>query len=105
MARASGQFPVAHRPEFAAHGLRGDHDAELPQDPSTQIDKPPADDLMDCWDRPALDDRHKRRAMRIVQSRWLALRLTVNEPAWTQSIELQHPIAHDLQRIVSHSVV
>lgn len=98
MARASGQLPVAHSPKFAAHGLRRDHDAELLQDPSTQIDKPPADDLMDCWGRPALDDRHNRRALRIVQSRWLAWRLTVNEAAWTQCIELQHPITHDLQR-------
>ena len=98
MARASGQFPVAHGSEFAAHGLRGDHDAELLQDPSTQIDKPPADDFMDCWDRSILDDRHKGRALRIVQSRWLARGLTVNEPTCTHCIELQHPIAHDLQR-------
>jgi hypothetical protein len=98
MARSSRQFPVVHGPEFAAHGLLGDHDTELRPDPLTQIDKPPADDLMDCWDGSALDERHKRRALRIVQSRWLARRLTVDEPVWTSCIEPHHPIADDLQR-------
>jgi hypothetical protein len=43
MARSSRQFPVLHGPEFAAHGLLGDHDAELLPDPLTQIVKPPPD--------------------------------------------------------------
>jgi hypothetical protein len=44
MARSSRQLPVLHGPKFAAHGLLGDHDAELLPDPLTQIDEPSPDD-------------------------------------------------------------
>jgi hypothetical protein len=98
MAGPRRQLPVIHGPKFTAHRLLGNHDAELLQDPSTQIDEPPPNDLIDGRDRPPLNDRHQRRPLRIVQSRWLARSLTVDEPVWTSCIEPQHPIADDLQR-------
>ena len=53
---------------------------------------------MDRWDGTALDDRRECRALCIVQSRWLAWRFTVNETVRTACVELQHPVADDLQR-------
>jgi transposase len=43
-----------------------------------------------------LNDRHKRRPLLIVQLRWLARSLAVDEPVWTSCIEPQHPIADNL---------
>ncbi len=89
MAGPRRQLPEIHGPEFTAHRLLGDHDAELLPNPLTQIDEPPPNDLIDGRDRTTLNDRHKRRALRIVQSRWLARGLTVDEPVWTSCIEPQ----------------
>ena len=48
-------------------------------------------------DRPALEDRRQRRAMRLVQPRRLSGRLAVDETVRPLRIEFEHPVANDLQ--------
>ena len=52
---------------------------------------------MDRRDRTALDDRHKRLALGIIELGPLAGRLAINQPIRPASIEPHDPVAHNLQ--------
>jgi hypothetical protein len=53
---------------------------------------------MDRRDRARIDPGHQGRAMRIGEFRGLAGRLAVDQPVRAMSVELHHPVAHDLHR-------
>ena len=67
MARAGREFAIAHGAQFPAERLLGDRDPELLVQPLAKIDDPPAHDAMDRWRRPTLDDRGKRRPVRVIE--------------------------------------
>jgi hypothetical protein len=69
MAGASRKLAIAHLAQHAAECLLGDDDAEFLENPLPKIDDPPTHDPMNRRDRPALDERRERRAMRLVESR------------------------------------
>jgi hypothetical protein len=96
--RTSRQLAIAHRPQLAAHRLLGRHDPEFLEHPLAEIDDPPAHDAVNRRNRPVLDDRRQRGAMFGVQARRLAGRLAVDQAVRAVRIELQHPVADDLQR-------
>ena len=98
MPRAGRELAIAHRAQLAAERLLGDADPELLAHPLAQIDQPPAHHAVDRRDRPALDDRGQGRPLRVVQARRLARRLAVDQAVRAVGIELQHPVAHGLQR-------
>ena len=61
------------------------------------IDQPPANDAVHRRDRAVLDDRHQGLTLRIIQLRWLAWSLAVDEPIRPPGIEPQRPVANGLQ--------
>ena len=67
MAGASRKLAIAHLAQHAAQRLLGDDDAEFLENPLPEIDDPPAHDPMNRRDRPALDERRERRAMRLIE--------------------------------------
>ena len=71
MAEASRKLAIAPLAQHAAECLLGDDAAEFLENPLPEIDDPPAHDPMNRRDRPALDDRRERRAMRLVEPRLL----------------------------------
>ena len=71
LAGASRKLAIAHLAQHAAECLLGDDDAEFLENPLPEIDDPPAHDPMNRRDRPALDDRRERRAIRLVEPRLL----------------------------------
>src|SRR5271170_2963237 len=62
-----------------------------------EIDDPPAHDPVNRRDWAALDDRGERGAMRVVQPRRLPWRLAVDQAVRALRVELDHPVANDLQ--------
>ena len=67
MAGASRKLAIAPLAQHAAECLLGDDDAEFLENPLPEIDDPPAHDPMNRRDRPALDERRERRAMRLIE--------------------------------------
>src|ERR1700722_2548851 len=53
---------------------------------------------MNRRNRAALDDRGERRPMRVVKPGWLSRRLAVDQALRPLGVELQHPVANDLER-------
>ena len=98
MARASRELAITHIAQHPAQRLLGDGDAEFLENPLAEIDDPPAHHPVNSRDRPTLDDRGERSAMRVVQPRWLSGRLAINQPVRPVRIELDHPVANDLKR-------
>ena len=98
MTGTSRELAVAHGAQFAAQRLLGHDDAEFLPYPLAEIDDPPSYDAVKGGDRTALDDRRQRGPMRIVQSRRLPRRLSIDQAAWPVSVELENPIANDLKR-------
>ena len=88
MAGASRKLAIAHLAEHAAECLLGDDDAEFLENPLAQIDDPPTHDPVNRRDRPALDDRRERRAMRLVEPRLLPRRLAVDQAVRPLRVEL-----------------
>ena len=97
MARASRELAITHLAQHAAQRLLGDDDAEFFENPLAEIDDPPAHDPVNRRDWAALDDRGERGAMRVVQPRRLPRRLAVNQAVRALRVELDHPVANDLQ--------
>ena len=98
MARSCRQLAIAHPSQFPAQCLPRDADPEFLPDPLAQIHNSPTHDTMHRRDRPVLDHRRQRRAMRVVQAGRLARRLAINQTVRSARIELHHPVADDLQR-------
>ena len=98
MARARRELAIAERPHFAAQGLLGDGHAVLVPEPLDQIDQPPAHHPMHRWNGTGLDHLRQMPAMIIGEARGLARRLAVDQAFRPLSVELEHPVAHDLQR-------
>ena len=97
MARASRELAITRLAQHAAQRLLGDDDAEFFENPLAEIDDPPAHDPVNRRDWAALDDRGERGAMRVVQPRRLPRRLAVNQAVRALRVELDHPVANDLQ--------
>src|SRR3984957_773936 len=97
MARASRELAITHLAQHATQRLLGDDDAEFLENPLAEIDDPPAHDPVNRWNWAALDDRDERGAMRVVQPRRLPRRLTINQAVRALRVELDHPVANDLQ--------
>jgi len=68
MAGASRKLAIAHLAQHAAQRLLGDGDAEFLENPLAEIDDPPALDVMNRWDRSALEDRRQRLARLLVST-------------------------------------
>lgn len=57
MVRSGRKLAMAHGPQFPAHGLLGDAEAELLVQPLAKIDDPSAHHAMDRRRRSLFDDR------------------------------------------------
>ena len=79
MARPGRQLAIAHGTQFPAQRLPRQRDLEPVAQPLAQIDQPPAHHPVHRRDRAALDRRRQRRAMGVVQARWLAGGLAVDQ--------------------------
>lgn len=97
MPRPGRQLAIPHRTQLASERLPGHADAEVLPQPLAQIDDPPAHHAVHGRDRAVLDHRPERRAMRVVQQRGLTGRLAVDQPVRPVLVELEHPVANDLQ--------
>ena len=98
MAGAGRKLAIAHLAQFAAERLLGDDDAEFLENPLAEIDDPPAHDPMNRRDRPALDERRERRAMRLIEPPLPARRLALDQAVRPLRVEPHHPVANDLKR-------
>ena len=98
MARAGRKPAIDHGPQLPAQGLLGDTDSELLAKPLVQIDDPPAHNAMDRRRRSLFDDRGQSRSMCVVEPGRLSWRLTVDQAVRSMCVELDHPVANDLQR-------
>src|ERR1700734_899062 len=98
MARASRELAITHLAQHPAQRLLGDDDAEFLENPLAEIDDTPAHDPVNRWNWAALDDRGERRPMRVVKPGWLSRRLAVDQALRPLGVELQHPVANDLER-------
>jgi len=99
--RTGGEFAQPHLAQDTAQRLRRDRDPELLPQPLAKISDPPAHHTVDRWCRAALDDLQQGGAMRCVQERCGARRLTVAQPVRPLGVEPDHPVPHDLQRHVA----
>ena len=97
MARARGEFAVAHGAQYPAQRLHGDRDTEFLEYPLHEIDQSPAHYPVDCRDRAVLDQLGERRPMRVVQYRLLAGGLAVDEPVGALRIKAFNPISNNLR--------
>ncbi len=97
MARSGRELPEPHGAQLAAHGLLGDPDPELLEDPPYQIHEAPAHDVVDGRDRPVLDHLTQRLALRIVKKRTVPGRLAVQQTGGSILVEAQDPVPHRLQ--------
>jgi len=97
--RTGGEPSIAQGSQLAAARLHRDRDAELLEDPSGEIDEPPAHYTMERRDGSFVDDLGKCHPMRFVQPRGLAGCLLIDEAVRTVSVELHHPVAADLRSL------
>jgi hypothetical protein len=97
MAATGRKLAIPHRAQHAAQRLLGDDDLEFIENPLAGINDPPSHDPVNHRDRPALEDRRQRRAMRLVQPRRLSARFAVDEAVRPLRIEIEHPVANHLQ--------
>ncbi len=98
MARTGRQLAIIQGAQFAAHRLLGHDDPKFLPNPLAKIDDPPSHDAMRRRDRTALDDRRQGGALFVVQARRRSRRLAIDQALGAVRIELQHPVADDLQR-------
>src|ERR1700689_3800140 len=98
MTGPSRELTISHGAQFPAQCLLGDDDAEFLEDPLAEVDDPPAHDAMHGRDRAALEYRGERGAVAPVRPRRLSGRLAINQPFRPMDVELDHPIANDLER-------
>jgi hypothetical protein len=92
----SRQLAEAHRAQLPAQRLLRDRQAKLVPDPLREIDQPPANDPVNCRDRPALDNPDKGLALRFVEPRCLTWRLAIDKTARPRVVEPHHPVTHRL---------
>jgi len=97
MARASRELAVAQSAHLPTQRLLRDRDPVLVPEPLDQIDKPPAHYPVHRRNGTALDKGRQVRPMLLCQPGGLAQRLAVDEPLRSLSIELEHPVPHNLQ--------
>ena len=97
MAGTGRELAITHLAQHAAQRLLGDGDAEFLENPLAEIDDPPAHDPVNRRNWAALDDRGERGAMRVVQPRRLPRRLAIDQAVRALRVELDHPVANDLQ--------
>lgn len=97
MARTRRELPEPHGAQLAAHGLLGDRDPELLEDPAHQIDEAPAHDVVDGRDRSVLDHLAQLLALRVVEKRTAPGRLAVQQPGGPILVEPHDPVPHRLQ--------
>jgi hypothetical protein len=97
-AGAARELAISHGAQHAAQRLLGDDHAQFVSDPLAQIDDPPPHDPVNRRDRPAVEDRRQCRAMPLVQPRRLPWSLSVDETLRPPRVELERPVANDLQR-------
>ena len=90
-------FAIAHSPQLPAERLLGDGDAKLLEDPSCQIDQPPAYHAVDRRDWAALDHPDDRRALAIIELAGAPRRLSVQKTVGAPCVETQHPVPDDLE--------
>ena len=98
MARTGRQLAIIQGAQFAAHRLLGHDDSKFLPNPLAKIDDPPSHDTMRRRNRTALDDRRQGGALFVVQARRRSRRLAIDQALGAVRIELQHPVADDLQR-------
>jgi hypothetical protein len=98
MARTRRELAIAQRPHFPAQRLFGDRQPVFVPEPLDQIDQAPAHHPVHRRDRTSLDHLHQMLAMAIRKPRGLARRLAVDQAVRPLSVELEHPVTHDLQR-------
>jgi hypothetical protein len=65
-------------------------------EPLDQVDQPPTDNPVDRRDRTALDNLHKRLALRIVEQRRFARSLAVEQPIRPIGVEANNPVPDNL---------
>ena len=97
MARTGRELAVAQSPQFARQRLLGDREAELLPKPGDQIHQTPAHHPVHRWDRASFNHLDQVLAMMIAETGGLARWLAVDQPLRPLSIELEHPVTHDLQ--------
>ena len=97
MARPGCQLAVAQCPHLPAQRRLGnDHTKFLPK-PLAQVDEAPADHALDGRDWPILDRLDQCRTVTRGQAGRLPRRLAIDQPCWSLRVELDDPIANDLQ--------
>ncbi len=97
MARPGCQLAIAECPHLPAQRRLGDDHTVLLPKPLAQVDETPADHAVDGRDWPILDRLGQCRTVLRGQAGWLSGRLAIDQPSWPLGVELDHPIADDLQ--------
>jgi hypothetical protein len=92
------ELAIVHGPQFPAHRLGRDDDAERLKHLLAEVDKPPTHHAMNGRDRAILHHASQGRAVLARQARRLTRRLAGDEPGGTMGVELHHPVPHDLKR-------
>jgi hypothetical protein len=97
MARPGRELAKVQGAQLAAQRLLGDRDPELLPDPLHQVDQTPAHHPVNGRDRALLDHPLQGRALLAIEQRLGARGLAGPEPFRSRGVEVQHPVAHDLQ--------
>ena len=97
VARPGRQLAEAELAQLTADRRLVQANAEFLVDPPGEVLQPPADNAVDSRDRPAFHDRRQGPALVIVQLRWVARRLAINQAIWALFVEGQNPIPDRLQ--------
>ena len=96
MSWSRAELAIPQGAHLAPQCLPGDADPKLLPQPLAKIDQTPAHDIVDGWDRTALNDRRQRPPMRVGQSRLRAGRLAIDQAIRPLRVEPQHPVPDDL---------
>jgi hypothetical protein len=97
MTRPRRELSIAQRAKLAAEDLFGDRHAIFVEDPSRQIDKPPAHDLMDRWVRTGFDHGDKRAPLLAIEQGGTPSRHAIGQPIRPLGVEPKDPIANGLK--------
>ncbi len=88
----------AHRAQLAPQRLLGHRHLKLVRQPLDQVNDPPAHHAVDRRQGAVLDRRRQGRPMRVGQDRLRTGSLVVDQAGRPVCVELDHPVADDLQR-------
>ena len=89
---------IAQGAQLTAQRLLGDRDPERLPEPLNQVHQPPAHHPMHRRNGARFDHVDQSLTMRLAQNGGLAQGLAVDQPRGPTRIELDHPVAHDLER-------